>query len=148
MNKFFQLQSRALSASTSKRYGFGYVNKVVLVGNVGSQPDVRQISEERQIVSFPLATSESYKNNQTGEMDKKTQWHRVQIMAPYTAEFVTKNVTSGTRVYVEGKISYREYEKDGVKKNFTDIIVDRSGNIVVLSPKSGEVASEDVNETQ
>ena len=91
------------------------VNKVILVGRLGKSPELRQ-TEKSNIVSFTLATSEKYAGNET------TQWHNCKAFGQ-TADNINKFFAKGDMIYVEGKISYNVAEKDGVKRTFTDIIV-------------------------
>lgn len=97
------------------------VNKVILIGNLGGDPEVRALENGNKVANFSMATTESYKNK-AGEKVESTEWHRVVIWGKL-AEIVEKYLKKGAKVYVEGKISYRSYEdKDGIKKYTTDIL--------------------------
>lgn len=96
------------------------VNKVILVGNVGNQPEIKQTSGGLTIATVSLATTDSRKDKD-GNRQEKTEWHRVKFFGK-TAEIVQEYVQKGTQLYVEGKIEYGSYEKDGVKHYTTDII--------------------------
>ena len=95
------------------------VNKAIIIGRVGGDPDIRTVGESK-VVNFSVATSEKYKDK-SGEKQEKTQWHRVKAWRSL-AEVIEKYVKKGMLIYVEGKIEYREYEAEGVKKYATDII--------------------------
>lgn len=96
------------------------VNKVMLIGNVGKDPEVRYLDNNVARASFSLATSETYKNK-NGEKVTQTEWHNVVIWRGL-AEVVEKYVKKGARLFIEGRLRYRSYEdKDGVKKYFTEI---------------------------
>lgn len=96
------------------------LNKVILIGNVGSEPELKKVNEN-SVVTFSLATSEKWKNK-SGENQEKTEWHNCSAWGK-RADVINEYVKKGSRLYVEGKISYRKYEKDGETKYFTDISV-------------------------
>jgi len=99
------------------------VNKVILVGHVGKDPEVRYLEGGVAVARFPLATSESYKNK-NGERVEQTEWHNV-TMWRQLAEIVEKYVRKGQLLYIEGKIRTRSVGEEGNKKYFTDIIADQ-----------------------
>jgi len=92
------------------------LNKVILLGNLGKDPELKDLGNEKQVCKFTLATSSGW-----GEK-KETSWHNL-VCWNKTAEVAAKYLRRGSRCYVEGRIQYREYEKDGVKKYFTEIVV-------------------------
>lgn len=98
------------------------VNKVILVGNVGKDPEVKYISEGVAVAKFPLATSETYKKAD-GTREEKTEWHNV-VLWRGLAEITEKYIRKGKQVYIEGKIQTRSYEQDGVKKYITEIVAE------------------------
>ena len=95
------------------------VNKAIIIGRVGGDPGIRTVGESK-VANFSVATSEKYKDK-NGEKQEKTQWHRVTAWRQL-AEIIEKYVKKGILVYIEGKIEYREYESEGVKKYATDIV--------------------------
>jgi len=95
------------------------VNKVILVGNVGNDPEVQYVQTDVPVAKFSLATNESYKKD--GERITNTEWHNIVVWRGL-AKVVEQYVRKGTKLYIEGKISTRSYEKDGVTKYFTEII--------------------------
>lgn len=97
------------------------VNKVILIGNIGNDPEVRTVNDSK-VANFSLATTERWKSK-NGERKEKTSWHRV-TMWRGLAEVAEKYLKKGDKVYIEGKLDYREYEQDGVTKYATDIIAD------------------------
>lgn len=98
------------------------INKVILVGNLGKDPDVRTVSSGAQVANFPIATSESYTNKE-GQRVEKTEWHNIVVWRGL-ANIAEKYLKKGSKVYVEGKIRTRNYEdRDGVKKYITEIEV-------------------------
>jgi len=107
------------------------VNKAILVGRLGRDPEARFTSGGQQICNFSIATDETYKDR-SGERQKKTEWHRITCFAKL-AEIVQQYAKKGTMVYVEGRIQYKQWEKDGVKKSGTDIV---ANTVTFLSSKS------------
>lgn len=99
------------------------VNKVILVGNVGKDPEVRYLENNVAVARFTLATTESYKKS-TGEVVKNTEWHNI-VLWRGLAQVAEKYVKKGSQLYIEGKIRSRSYDdKDGNKKYFTEINAD------------------------
>ena len=96
------------------------VNKVILIGNVGNDPEVNYIKEDVPVAKFSLATSESY-TNRDGQRVDTTEWHNVVVWRGL-AKVVEKYVKKGSKLYIEGKITTRKYEKDGQTKYFTEIV--------------------------
>ena len=98
------------------------VNKVILIGNCGRDPEVRYAPSGSAICNVTLATSRQWKNKDSGERQEETEWHRV-VFNDRLAEIVGEYVKKGRPIYVEGRLVYRKYtDKDGVEKNATDII--------------------------
>lgn len=110
------------------------INKVILVGRVGKDPEFRVLDNDRSIARFTLATNETYKNK-SGEKVTNTEWHNL-VTWRGQAEFANKYIKKGAMIYVEGKIRSRTWDdKDGNKRYTTEIEVE---NIQLLSPKVGE----------
>jgi single-strand DNA-binding protein len=99
------------------------INKVILVGNLGADPETRYTPSGTAITSIRIATSESWKDKQTGEQQERTEWHRVKFFGRL-AEIAGEYLKKGGQVYIEGKLRTDEYEKDGIKRYSTDIIAD------------------------
>ena len=116
----------------------GSVNKVIIVGNVGNQPEIRatQASGE-ELATFSLATSERWKDKNSGEQKEKTDWHRVVVFSPGLVRVVKEYVNKGSKLYIEGKLRTREYEDEsGIKKYTTEIVLaSYSGTLVLLDSK-------------
>ena len=98
------------------------VNKVILIGRLGKDPDVRFTAGGKAVANFSLATDESYKDA-SGEKQKRTEWHNVVVWGNSVENFVQKYLHKGDMVYIEGKLQTRSWEKDGVKKYTTEINV-------------------------
>jgi len=96
------------------------VNKVILIGNVGNDPEVKYIKEDTPVANFSLATSETYRNKD-GEKVTNTEWHNIVVWRGL-AKVVENYVKKGSKLYIEGKLTHRKYEKDGQTKYFTEIL--------------------------
>ena len=100
------------------------INKVILAGRLGKDPEVRYIPNGGAVANLQVATSESWRDKQTGEMREQTEWHRV-VLFGKLAEVAGEYLRKGAQVYVEGRISYTEHTgDDGQKRYYTDIIAD------------------------
>lgn len=116
------------------------VNKVILVGNLGRDPEVRHLESGRAVANFSIATSETYKNKE-GEKVTHTEWHNVVLWTPL-AEIGERFLKKGSQVYIEGKLTSRSYDdKDGVKKYITEV-VGREMTLLGRSPDSPAAVSD------
>lgn len=97
------------------------VNKVILVGNLGNDPEVRYMPNGNAVANVSLATSDSWKDKTSGEQQEKTEWHRV-VFFNRLAEIVEKYVKKGSKLYIEGRLQTRSWEQDGVKRYTTEIV--------------------------
>ena len=97
------------------------VNKVILVGNAGNDPEFRVMPNGNGVANLSIATSESWKDKNTGEKQEKTEWHRV-IFFNKQAEIINQYVNKGSKIYVEGRLQTRSWEQDGVKRYTTEIV--------------------------
>ena len=125
------------------------INKVVLMGNVGKVPEIRSFQNGGKVANFSLATSEQWKDKQSGERKEATEWHNVQVFGEGSVGFVEKHVTKGTHLYIEGTLKTRKYtDAKGVEKYSTEIIVrpPHGGELKVLSWKDGKPGEEPVGE--
>ena len=115
------------------------VNKVILVGTCGQDPETRYTPSGTAITNLSLATSEKWTDKQTGQPVEKTEWHRVALFGK-VAEIAGEYLRKGSQVYIEGKLQTREWEKDGVKRYTTEIVVDMQGAMQLLGgrPEGGE----------
>jgi single-strand DNA-binding protein len=110
------------------------VNKVILIGNVGGDPEVRYLPSGNAVANITLATTDSWKDKQTGQPQERTEWHRV-VFFGRLAEIVGEYVRKGSKLYVEGRLQTREWEKDGVKRYTTEIVVDIGGQMQLLDSR-------------
>lgn len=107
------------------------VNKVILVGTCGQDPEVRYLPNGNAVTNLSLATSEQWTDKQTGQKVEKTEWHRVSLFGK-VAEIAGEYLRKGSQVYIEGKLQTREWEKDGIKRYTTEIVVDMQGTMQLL----------------
>lgn len=99
------------------------VNKVILVGRLGKEPEVRNLENGAAVANFTIATSESYKDKTTGEKKEVTEWHNI-VLWRGLAEIAQKYLHKGDLVYIEGKLRTRSWEKDGVTRYTTEVVAD------------------------
>lgn len=111
------------------------VNKVIIVGTCGQDPETKYMPSGDAVTNLSLATSEQWKDKQTGEKKEKTEWHRVSLFGK-VAEIAGEYLRKGSQVYIEGRLQTREWEKDGVKRYTTEIVVDMRGTMQLLGGKS------------
>ncbi|MCE2734330.1 MAG: single-stranded DNA-binding protein [Cyclobacteriaceae bacterium] len=114
------------------------VNKVILIGRLGKDPEIRNFENGGMIANFSMATSETYKDRTTGEKKEITDWHNVVARIPQQAEIIQKYVKKGDMLYVEGKLRTRSWEKDGQTRYTTEVIID---NFTMLTPKGNSGGS-------
>ena len=107
------------------------VNKVILVGRLGKDPEVRNLENGTTVANFTLATSESYKDRTSGEKKEITEWHNIVVWRAL-AEITQKYLHKGDMVYIEGKLRTRSWEKEGVTRYTTEVVAD---NMTMLSTK-------------
>ncbi len=118
----------------------GSVNKVILVGNLGKDPEVRRMTSGDPVVNLSIATSESWRDKASGERKEKTEWHRVVIFNKNLADVAEKYLKKGAKVYVEGQLQTRKWtDKDGAEKYSTEVVLQNfRGELTMLDGRSGE----------
>ena len=116
----------------------GSVNKVILVGNLGRDPEVKRMPSGDPIVNLNVATSESWRDKQSGERKEKTEWHRVVIFNENLAKVAEQYLRKGSKIYIEGQLQTREYQdKDGQKRYSTEIVLQRyRGELTLLDGRN------------
>lgn len=114
------------------------VNKVILIGNLGQDPETRYTPNGNAVVNLNLATDESYKDRQTGQLVPKTEWHRI-VMFGKIAEVAGQYLRKGSKVYIEGKLQTRKWQgQDGQDRYTTEVVVDINGQMQMLDSRGGE----------
>jgi len=115
----------------------GGINKVILVGNLGQDPELRYTTDGRPIANFSIATSETWNDKGSGERREKTEWHRVVVFGKL-AEICGEYLSKGRQVYIEGKLQTRKWQgKDGQDRYTTEVVVDMRGTMQMLGPREG-----------
>src|SRR3954471_780102 len=121
----------------------GSVNKVILVGNLGKDPEVRRLTSGDPVVNLSIATSESWRDKASGERKEKTEWHRVVIFNENLAKVAEQYLRKGAKVYLEGQLQTRKYtDKDGAEKYSTEIVLQRFRGELVMLDARGEGGGE------
>jgi len=116
----------------------GGINKVILVGNLGQDPEIRYTADGRPIANFSIATSESWKDKNSGEKREKTEWHRVVVFGKL-AEICGEYLSKGRQVYIEGKLQTRKWQgQDGQDRYTTEVVIDGfNGTMQMLGSREG-----------
>jgi single-strand DNA-binding protein len=122
----------------------GSVNKVILVGNLGRDPEVRRLTSGDPVVNLSIATSESWRDKASGERKERTEWHRVVIFNENLAKVAEQYLRKGAKVYIEGQLQTRKYtDKDGAEKYSTEIVLQKyRGELTMLDGRGDSDRSE------
>jgi single-strand DNA-binding protein len=120
------------------------INKVILFGNLGNNPDIRTLNNGGKVANISLATSERYKDKATGEYKTKTEWHKVVCYSQYLVEMLERKCSKGSCLYIEGSIKTTKYNKDNVEKYITEVIADK---ILALNSKENIDSNNSVNKS-
>jgi len=117
----------------------GSVNKVILVGNLGKDPEVRRTQDGRPIVQLSIATSDTWRDKSSGERKEKTEWHRVVIFSEGLAKVAEQYLKKGAKVYLEGQLQTRKWtDQSGVEKYTTEVVLQGfNSNLTMLDGRAG-----------
>lgn len=110
----------------------GSVNKVILIGNLGADPEVRALPNGGKVVNLRIATTDSWKDKGSGERKEKTEWHRVVIFNEGLAKVAEQYLKKGSKVYLEGSLQTRKWQKDGVDQYSTEVVLNNFGATLVM----------------
>ncbi len=122
----------------------GSVNKVILVGNLGRDPEVRRLNSGAQVVNLRLATSESWRDKATGERQERTEWHSVVIYNENLGKIAEQYLKKGSKVYVEGQLQTRKWQdQSGVDKYTTEVVLQRFRGELTLLDRAGDNVGRD-----
>ncbi len=122
----------------------GSVNKVIIVGNVGKDPEIRSFPNGGRVANFSIATSESWKDKQSGERKERTEWHRISVTNENLVGVIERYVKKGAKVYVEGQLETRKYEKDGREVYTTEVVLrPYRGELTLLDSRGGSSGASD-----
>jgi single-strand DNA-binding protein len=126
----------------------GSVNKVILVGNLGKDPEIRTFPNGGRVANFSVATSESWKDKASGERKERTEWHRVSVLNENLVGIVERFIKKGSKVYIEGQLETRKWtDKDGNEKYTTEVVLRPfRGEITMLDSKGGGSSSDAAND--
>lgn len=124
----------------------GSLNKVTLIGNCGNDPDIRSVGDGR-VANLSIATSESWKDKSSGEKKERTEWHRIVVWNEGLVGVIEKYVKKGSKVYIEGELQTRKWEKDGVERHSTEVVLTGfGGRLILLGDGGGGGRQSDPNE--
>jgi single-strand DNA-binding protein len=116
----------------------GSVNKVILIGNLGADPEIRRTQDGRPIANLRLATSESWRDKATGERKEKTEWHRVVIFNEGLAKVAEQYLKKGAKVYLEGQLQTRKWtDQQGVEKYSTEVVLQGFNSALTMLDRAG-----------
>ncbi len=117
----------------------GSVNKVILIGNLGRDPEVRRLNSGDSVVSFSIATTESWRDKATGERKERTEWHNIVIFNDNLGKIAEQYCKKGSKVYLEGQLQTREYtDRDGNQRKVTEVVLQRfRGELTLLDSRGG-----------
>lgn len=126
----------------------GSVNKVILIGNLGADPEIRRTQDGKPIANLRLATSESWRDKASGERKEKTEWHRVVVFSEPLCKLIEQYVKKGSKIYVEGQMQTRKFkDKDGVEKYSTEVVLQNFGGVLtMLDTRSASNGADDQTE--
>ena len=114
----------------------GSVNKVIIIGNLGRDPEVRSFPSGGRVANFSVATSENWKDKASGERRERTEWHRISVLNDALVGIVEKYLKKGSKVYIEGQLETRKYEKDGRDVYTTEVVLrPYTGNMTMLDAR-------------
>jgi single-strand DNA-binding protein len=116
----------------------GSVNKVILIGNVGKDPEIRRTQDGKPIANLSIATSESWRDKATGERKEKTEWHRVVVFSEPLCKVVEQYVKKGSKLYVEGSLQTRKWQKDGVDRYSTEVVLQGFNSVLTMLDGKGD----------
>jgi single-strand DNA-binding protein len=121
------------------------INKVILIGNLGKDPEMRRTQDGRPIANLTIATSESWRDKTSGERKEKTEWHRVVIFSEPLCKVAEQYLKKGSKVYIEGQLQTRKWtDKDGIEKYSTEIVLQGfNSNLTMLDGKSADRVTSD-----
>jgi single-strand DNA-binding protein len=126
----------------------GSINKVILIGNLGKDPEVRFSGDGSKIVQLTLATGESWKDKNTGERKEKTEWHRIVIFNDRIADIAEKYIKKGTKLYIEGQLQTRKWtDNQGQDKYTTEIVLSKYKGELTMLDKAGQASDNSYNQS-
>jgi len=128
----------------------GSLNKVVLIGNLGRDPEIRSTNDGREIATFSVATSESWKDKTTGEKKDKTEWHRVVVFSEGLVRVIKNYVKKGTKLYLEGQLQTRKWvDNENQERYTTEVVLQNfNSNLILLDSRGDSAVTQTGSENQ
>ena len=127
----------------------GSVNKVILLGNLGKDPDIRATSAGSRLASFSIATSTKYRNKETQQLEDKTEWHRVVVFNDKLADICEKYLRKGSKIYIEGQLQTRKWtDNNGVDKYTTEVVIPNYSGVSTMLDSRSQSSVSDENTSQ
>ena len=129
----------------------GSVNKVILLGNLGKDPDIRATTAGSRLASFSIATSTKYRNKDTQQLEDKTEWHRVVVFNDKLADICQKYLRKGSKIYIEGQLQTRKWtdQQSGQEKYTTEVVLQRyRGELTLLGSRPDNQIGNDYNKSE
>lgn len=121
----------------------GSLNRVQLIGHVGGDPEIKNLDSGGIVANFSIATTESWKDKASGEKKERTEWHRIVVWNEGLCGVIESYVRKGSKVYVEGELQTREWEKDGIKRYSTEVVLTGfKSNLILLGESGGRKVSD------
>ncbi|MDR3224580.1 MAG: single-stranded DNA-binding protein [Holosporales bacterium] len=119
----------------------GTLNKVILIGNLGKDPEIRFLPDGSKVASFSLATGETWKDKMSGERKEKTEWHRISVFNEKLVDVLEKYVRKGSKIYLEGQMQTRKWnDQGGVERHTTEVVIGKfRGELVMLDPRKSDI---------
>ena len=123
----------------------GSLNKVMLIGRLGQDPEIKNTQDGRSLCTFSLATSENWKDRNTGERKEKTEWHRIVVFNEGLVKIIEQYVKKGSNVFLEGQLQTRKWEdKEGIEKYTTEVVLQGFNSTFKMLDSKGASLSEDI----
>ena len=110
----------------------GSINKVIILGNLGKDPEVRNFQNGGKVCNFPVATSETWKDRNSGEKQERTQWHNILILSETLVNIAESFLKKGSKVYLEGQVETRKWQESSSADRYTTEIILRSNRIILI----------------
>jgi single-strand DNA-binding protein len=127
----------------------GSLNKVSLIGNVGKDPEIRAMNNGNRVASFSMAMTESWKDKSSGDKKERTEWANVVVFNDGLVGVIDNYVSKGSKLYVEGQLQTRKYEKDGTERYITEVVLQNfGGQLILLSGKDDSRGGDDRSGSQ
>lgn len=126
----------------------GYLNKVTIIGNVGRDPEFRDVTTDQRVANLSIATTESWKDRNSGEKKERTEWHRVTVWNDGLVGVIEKFVKKGSRLYIEGQMQTRKWtDKDGIDRYTTEVVLSGfDAKLILLGEGGGSRGASDPND--